>query len=121
MNQKSYYKYSDKFTIHVLDLTQIHLAADEDKNSGLDNWAKLFKAKTWEDFQMISADNKNMQEAGETLYTLSKEEQIRYQCEAREDYRRTWNTVKLQFEEYQSTIAELEATIARLQAELQQK
>ena len=128
MNQKSYYKYSDKFTIHVLDLTQIHLAVDEDKNSGLDNWAKLFKAKTWENFQMISADNKNMQEAGETLYTLSKEEQIRYQCEAREDYQRTWNTVKLQFEEYQSTIdgskstiACLEATIARLQAELQQK
>lgn len=84
---------------------------------------------------MIAANNKNMQEAGETLYTLSKEEQIRYQCEAREDYRRTWNTVKLQFEEYQSTIdglkstiaennstiASLENTIARLQAELQQK
>lgn len=135
INQKSYYKYSDKFTIHVLDLTQIHLATDEDKNSGLDRWARLFKAKTWEEFQMIAADNQNMQEAGETLYTLSKEEQIRYQCEAREDYRRTWNTVKLQFKEYQSTIdglkstiaennstiASLENTIARLQAELQQK
>lgn len=61
---------------------------------------------------MISANNKSMREAGETLYTLSKENQIRYQCEAREEYRRTWNTVKLQIEDYQSEVEGLKSVIA---------
>ena len=94
-------------------MTQIHLATVEDKNYDLDKWARLFKATTWEDFWMISAENKSMREAGETLYTLSKEDQIRYQCEAREEYRRTWNTVKLQLEDYQSEIQGLRSVIAK--------
>lgn len=112
MNVAKYQKYSDKFTIHVLDLTQIHLATEEDKRFHLDGWAKLFKALTWEDFKMIASDNKSMQEAGETLFTLNRDNRIRYQCETRERYRREWNTVKLQMQEYESTIAEKDSVIA---------
>ena len=83
MNVKNYHKYSDKFTIHVLDLTQIHLAVKEDKDYDLDKWARLFNALTWEDFKMISADNKNMQETGETLFTLNGNDRILYLCAAR--------------------------------------
>lgn len=125
MNEKNYHKYSDKFTLHMLNLTQIHLATNEDKAYRLDSWAKLFKATTWEDFKMIAANNKSMQEAGETLYHLNKEDHIRYLCEAREDYRRTWNGVKRQMAEYQaaitekdSAIAEKDFTIARLEAQI---
>ena len=125
MNEKSYYKYSDKFTLHVLDLTQIDIATEEDKSHNIDKWARLFKAATWEEFKMISANDKNMKEAGETLFMLSKEAQIRYQCEAREEHRRIQNTIKWQMDRYKaaiaerdSTIAELKATIARLQAEM---
>lgn len=50
MNIKNYHKYSDKFTIHVLDLTKTDLAEKEDKYYHLDKWAKLFKALTWEDY-----------------------------------------------------------------------
>lgn len=111
-NRKNHHIYSGKFALHVLNLTQICLATEEDKYYDLDKWAKLFKASTWEEFRMISANNKSMQEAGATLYTLSKENQIRYQCEAREEYRRTWNTVKWQFEDYQATIADLKSAVA---------
>lgn len=33
----------------MLDISQIELATDEDKAYKMDYWAKLFKAKTWED------------------------------------------------------------------------
>lgn len=111
MNIKNYYKYSDKFTIHVLDLTQIHLADREDKNHDLDKWAKLFRALTWEDFKMISEGNKSMQEAGETLFTLNGDDRIRDLCEAREDYRRTWEGVKLEMEELKLSNKEKTAVI----------
>ena len=111
LNIRNYQKYSDKFTVHVLDLTQIGLAGDEDKAYGLDKWARLFNALTWEDFRMISADNKNMQEAGETLFALNANDRIRDLCEAREDYRRTWDSVKLDMEEKDTVIREKDTVI----------
>lgn len=58
LNEKNHREYSDKFTLRVLDLTQIQMATEEDKAYGLDRWAKLFKATTWEEFKMIAADDK---------------------------------------------------------------
>ena len=116
MNVKNYHKYSDKFTIHVLDLTQIHLAVKEDKEYGLDKWARLFKALTWEDFKMISAGNKSMQEAGETLFALNGDDRIRDRCEAREDYRRTWDGVKQEIEELKSSNRKKDAEITELKS-----
>ncbi len=116
MNVKNYHKYSDKFTIYVLDLTQIHLAVKEDKEYGLDKWARLFKALTWEDFKMISAGNKSMQEAGETLFALNGDDRIRDRCEAREDYRRTWDGVKQEIEELKSSNRKKDAEITELKS-----
>ena len=49
MNIKKHYIYNDNFTLNVLDLNQTDLATEEDKLFKIDYWAKLFKAKTWED------------------------------------------------------------------------
>lgn len=131
MNQNNNHIYSDKFTLHVLDLTQIQTAGETDKAYGLDRWAKLFKATTWEDFKMIAADDKAMQEAGETVFKLNWTDSERYLCEARERGRRSWNTLTKQLEtakadlaekeaalvEKDTVIAELKNTIARLKAE----
>lgn len=43
LNVKNYHLYSDKFTLSVIDLTQIDMATEEDKNWGIDYWARLFK------------------------------------------------------------------------------
>lgn len=121
MNTKNYHKYSDKFTLYVLDLTQVHLATEEDKEYDLDRWAKLFGTLTWEDFKMISKGNKSMQEAGETLFMLNANDRVRDLCEAREDYRRTWQGVKEEMEELQTKVEELKSSNERKTAELEKK
>ena len=55
--------YSSKFAVNVLDLSHIELATQEDKNWNLDFWARLFKAKTWEEMKMIAKDNEYFTEA----------------------------------------------------------
>lgn len=118
MNEKSHQKYSDKFTLNVLDLTQTGLATEEDRAYGLDRWAKLFNAATWEEFKMIAADDKTMQEAGETVFKLNWTDSERYWCEAREEGRRIWNTLRKQLAVSNERLAEKDATIAALEAEI---
>ena len=88
LNVKTHRKYSDKFSLFVIDLTQIHLATEEDKAYQLDYWAELFKATTWEDIKMLAEKNELFEEAADTIYMLSAEEDIRLRCEAREEYER---------------------------------
>ncbi len=83
LNKKTHRRYSDKLGISVLDLTQIDMASDEDKAYGIDTWAAVFKAKTWEELRMAVQSNEYMKDAAETLYELNSDETIRQQCEAR--------------------------------------
>ena len=89
-NQNNGKIYTDKFTINVLDLTKIELATDEDTDYSLDYWAKIFKAKTWEDLRMIATAYDNKESFTEdlitTIYDATSDEAIRLQCEAREDF-----------------------------------
>ncbi len=86
MNVKNHKIYSDKMTLHVVDLTQIDNANEEDRLRGIDYWARLFKATTWEEVKMLASNNSFLTEAAETVYQLSAEDKIRLQCEAREDF-----------------------------------
>ena len=86
MNTKNHKIYSDKMVLHVVDLTQIENATEEDKLQGIDYWARLFKATTWEEIKMLASNNSFLAEAAETIYQLSAEDRIRLQCEAREDF-----------------------------------
>ncbi len=78
--------YSSKFAINVLDLSHIELATDEDKDWNLDFWAKLFKAKTWEEIKMIAKDNEYFTEDSNTLCDLYENFNVRERCRDREDY-----------------------------------
>ena len=94
LNVKNHTLYSDKWRISVLDLSRIDLATEEDRQYQLDYWAALFKAKTWEELQMLAQDNHYFKEASETVYELTQEERIRQQCLAREDYNRTMKGIE---------------------------
>ena len=59
LNIKNHNLYSDKFILHVVDLTHIELATDEDKAYGIVLWAKLFKSTTWEEIKMIAKNTIN--------------------------------------------------------------
>ena len=76
--------YSDKLQLYVVCLNSIELASDADKAFQLDKWASFFRAKTWEELQMIVKDNPTLEQAAGHLHKLTQEEKIRYQCEARE-------------------------------------
>lgn len=88
MNVKSHKIYSDKLRISVLELNQIGLATEEDRTYRIDYWARLFKATTWKELKSLAEQNPIFTEAAKTAVVLSKDEKIRLQCEAREDYYR---------------------------------
>lgn len=86
MNVKNHHIYSDKLQLHVLELDQIERATEEDRRFGIDRWARLFKATTWEEICMTSALNEFLSEAAEEMYRLNEQDIIRQQCRAREEF-----------------------------------
>ncbi len=126
-NIKNHTIYSDKLQLRVVELNQINLATEEDKQYGLDYWAFLFKAKTWEELKAMATKNEYLDETAKTIYELSSDFKIREECRRREDYKRQIASYERRLAENEATIAEkdsllLEQTtrIAELEAQLQQ-
>ena len=84
--------YSDKLSLHVVDLTHIELATEEDQTWKVDYWARLFTATRWEDVKMIAEKDIHMKAAAEEMYVLSADELIQQRCRARDDYMKNENT-----------------------------
>ena len=134
MNVKNHHLYSSKFTLSVIDLTKTNLATDEDRAWGIDHWARLFKATTWEEIKMIAKNNETLQEASETLYSMHCEETIRGMARARQDYNRLHNYLDHKIatleadneklssdnEKLSSALIEKDAEIEKLQALIDQ-
>ena len=64
---KNHHIYSDNFILNVVNLSRIDLATKEDRAYGIDHWAALFKAKTWEELKMIAEKDKDIEEAARLL------------------------------------------------------
>lgn len=94
LNVKNHEEYTDKFTLSVVDLSHIELATEEDKSNKLDQWAKMFKAKTWEELRMLAQSNPAIDEAVTKIHILTEEDRIREQMEAREEYYKIERTQK---------------------------
>ena len=94
LNVKNHLLYSDKFILSVVNLNQIELATNEDKSYNIDFWARIFKAKTWEELKMFAKDNEYLQEAAESLYVANADEIVRQQCRARADAERLQRTLE---------------------------
>lgn len=121
LNAKNHSIYSDKLRLSVLDLTKIDLATEEDKSYGIDHWASLFKATTWEEIKMLAQNDEKIKEASTTIYQLSQEEKIRLQCEAREEYYRIQRTNQRRYEASCAKIEEQASVIAAKDAAIAQK
>ena len=78
--------YSDKFSLYVLDLSQIDLATKEDCFWQIEEWAKLFKATTWEEIKMIADKNEYLTETSNTLCDLYADKAVRERCLDRIEY-----------------------------------
>ena len=90
LNTKTHEIYSDKFILYVLNLKAIGDTSsnpnESPENEEIYRWAKLFKAKSWEEVKMIAAKNEYMSGAVLTLRDLTDDEKIQMQCEARFRY-----------------------------------
>ena len=114
LNVKNHALYSDKFSLHVVDLTHIELATEEDKTWGINHWARLFTATTWEEVKMIAENDIHMKEAAKKMYTLSADEMIEERCRARNYYQKEMNTHNRTLRELEEAKAELEVLRKRI-------
>ena len=125
LNVKNHHLYSDKFALGVVDLSHIELATDEDKAYGIDRWARLFKATTWEGLKMTAKDDAAMVEASESLYMYNADRLAQMRAQARREYIIHEQAVARREAEQAAKIEELtanyEAALAEKQAAITEK
>lgn len=115
--------YSDKIRMSVVDLTKTDNATEEDQRYGIDNWAKLFKATTWEELKEMSEQSDFLREASEAYYRLSEDEKIRLQCEARMEYEREQSYIRYkmnQLEAAEERLVEVEQKLTEGEKQLKE-
>jgi len=86
---KEGYPYTDKFL--VMDLTQIEEASQEQKDQGLVEWAKAFRANSWEEVNDI--DNSGVKEAARTMQLIMSNPTEREMIRMRQDVENDWRTI----------------------------
>ena len=112
--------YNDKFTLCVLSLNQIKLATKEDKKWHIDEWARLFKATTWEELKMIAEKDQVYSEAANSIYVQNSDETIRAMCEARQEAIFHEQYVQKQLSEKDAKLSEQSAQLSEQQNLIQQ-
>ena len=100
--------YTDKFKITNVDLTSISLAKDDSVDAEIVNWARLFKARTWEELRMLAEKDKQLGETISSAWQLSKDREIREQMRRREENERLWNYTVRHAEEAEKKAEEAE-------------
>ena len=87
-NAKDNYLYTDRFNLIVIELNHEELATKEDIASGITDWVRLFKSKTWEELKMIAQDNEYLTSTVESIYLSNIDENIRRAARERDDFLR---------------------------------
>ena len=111
-NDKTGRIYSDKLSLHVLQLNKTKYATEEDKACGIYYWAKLFKATTWEELKFLTEKQASLQSTVETMYRFTADDYTREEIRAREEELRLQRTIELEMKEKKDKIAEQTVTIA---------
>lgn len=83
---KSGHIYSGDFRMDMVNLRCLENAEQEDRDSGLYDWVRLFAATDWKELKAMAQEQAVMKEAIVTLAELNTEDNIRWQCEARRLY-----------------------------------
>ena len=92
-------------------MRRIDLATDEDKAYHIDAWARMFKAKSWEDLKMEATKNPEIDKAVSSM-------QIRRRVANEHMYQRTWDrwAEKVEAAKAEANIAKAEAKTAKAEA-----
>ncbi len=124
LNVKNHHRYSSKFSLSVVDLSQINLATEEDNAYGIDHWARLFKAKTWEELKMLAQDNEYLEAAANSLFEANEERMVRERCIARKLAERRERTLERDIKilkENIGTLRESNATLKESNTKLEEQ
>ena len=120
LNTKYHYPYTSNFRLNVLDLSQIEIAMDEDYNSGLVHWAKLFLANTWEELNQIASGNPVFEEVLDHMYTINTIPQERTLFEAHQKYLSDMASLRSEKDDTAVELAETKAKLTNTEVELSQ-
>lgn len=85
MRCKDGHVYSDNLSLSVVSLNRISKATLEDKESEIDIWASLFKAKTWEEIKMLAQQNEYVNLAAQSMYSSVTDPDILALCMKRQE------------------------------------
>ena len=121
LNIKNHERYTGKFTLSVVNLNQIELATEEDRKYGIDYWARLFKATTWEAIKKMAEENEYISSAAETMFESSQDASMRYYLEGVEEANRIRRGQEIRIERAEAALAEKDAVIAEKDEALAQK
>ncbi len=105
-NVKNHEIFSDKLVLSVVNLKQIDKATEEDRRYGIDHWAQLFKATTWEAIKMLAAKNEYIAEASETMLQSYHDACVRTYCEAVEEARLRRRGLEIRLERAEAQLQE---------------
>ena len=118
LNVKNHHLYSSKFSLSVIDLTQIELATTDDKIYGIDYWARLFKAKTWEELKMLAKDNEYLESAANSLFEANADRMVQERCRARREAERRERTLERDIKLLKDENTNLKERIKELELQL---
>ena len=116
LNINNHEIYTGKFALSVINLNQIELATEEDRKYGIDHWARLFKATTWEAIKNMAQENEYISSAAETMFESSQDESMRYFLEGVEEANRIRRGQEIRIERAEAALARKEALIAEKEA-----
>ncbi len=83
MSTKDHRVYSRNFRMEVVSLKNIENAADKEDPNGVYRWARLFKAATWKEFNMIAEKNSYMESLATSVCALCNDPKFVAECERR--------------------------------------
>jgi predicted transposase/invertase (TIGR01784 family) len=117
MNTKNFNIYSDKFILSVVDLSRIDLATEEDKTYGINQWAAIFKAQTWEELRALATQNAVFNNVAETMYRYSCDKEVLEQCRKIEDQQKYVAYQNNKIESLEASNADKDNQIESLEAD----
>ena len=128
LNCKNLHEYTSKFSLHVLDLSQIDMATAEDKQHRRDVWSRVFQSTTWGDLMAIAEEYQDFAPVVEQINRLTADEAVRLHCEARERaiiheqaMQRKINNLEGAMQEKDAALQEKDVALQKKDTELHEK
>ena len=95
------------------------MATEEDRENGIDLWARIFKSKTWEDLKMIAEKDKAVDQAASSIWFLSEDYRIREQMWRRDLNEARYQARERAFKKLEGENANLKDEVAELRHQLE--